>query len=400
MALNPNDLNTIAPLLKRAVENLGLVLDKAWDYIANDFWRSSVVRYLQDSFEESDVLNAAKKLVEDMLDSGSGGKTYEFSKISYSDILFSSHKGSDGGEHLISQWMSISDYAGLRTPTVIHSNGDTPTPDRLTTEATVGHEGITFTRGIVTDSSGRKLYYISLHSSWIAYGTVYDFRIRDYPHLPNPDGKIYLAWKLPFQKRTRLSYKTLYYRSPDSISIDSYEITSWRFNLISDVHSESYRVGVDFRYTIEYTFYDVHESKHRVISGIANFRDLIRDKELYFPSNETPVRLTFSRTSGSGSAYHIGSDVKNVESIIGGNGSDAMNPSSTRNFLGQGGNGGNGGGGAGAGGVCKQEIVKTSKKAEIDTTQTIGNMVNGTPGAGTEGTPGHSGGLIIYFNRG
>lgn len=169
--------------------------------------------------------------------------------------------------------------------------------------------------------------------------------------------------------------------------IDFYDFLGWRVYRRGHYHAFG---GYTAEYRIEY-------SARYSVNGTPKTATIRFNLGTHRVSQPTiPLNFSYSAPTG-GTASTIGDDVKSVTSIIGGNGADAVSPSSTRDFLGQGGNGGNGGGGAGAGGTCKQEIVHKFASLEVDRTQTIGEMTNGAPGLGTAGTPGHSGGAYIFW---
>ena len=115
---------------------------------------------------------------------------------------------------------------------------------------------------------------------------------------------------------------------------------------------------------------------------------------------EEEIIFNASAIGGGIKPYHIGEDVSHVDSITGGNGADAGSPVATLPMIGRGGNGGHGGGGGGAAGYCKREMVSTNGAVEIDLTQPVGEMVSGTGGTGTDGTPGYHGGCVIFWDEG
>lgn len=115
---------------------------------------------------------------------------------------------------------------------------------------------------------------------------------------------------------------------------------------------------------------------------------------------EEDIIFNVSPIGGGGAVRHIGDDISHVDSITGGNGADAGLPVATLPMIGRGGNGGHGGGGGGAPGFCKREIVYGNGMFnEIDLTASVGEMVPGTGGTGTAGTPGYHGGCIIFYGE-
>ena len=92
----------------------------------------------------------------------------------------------------------------------------------------------------------------------------------------------------------------------------------------------------------------------------------------------------------------IGTDIANVESVNGGNGSSAGAPNPTTSMLGHGGNGGNGGGGGGAPGYAKTEYFSDGQLVDLKI-GAPGERVPGTGGQGSAGTAGYKGGCIIYY---
>ena len=74
----------------------------------------------------------------------------------------------------------------------------------------------------------------------------------------------------------------------------------------------------------------------------------------------------------------------------GGDGANAVAPTNAPSVYGTGGNGGNGGGGSGGGAYCENWNYAYSSVVAV----TLG--VGGTPGLGSEGTPGAAGCILIY----
>lgn len=343
------------PIFQNAVKDAGWVLEESLKLSPAAVWTSIVSKYVIGAVDGVvNIANAVDNFINDMDDEEGGKKSIRFSIIPGISLVL--HEDINGW--LVSDWLSPS--------TRVRLNLSYNDPSKKVTVGPVG----TFT-GFYPDWHDFEKYAFSYCTDFYT-GFLGGRTIREW------DGDILVPISYPF-----------YYGQAEPVS---YDTVGWRI-VIKSLGSRN----VDGQY-INHLKYRTKEATWQESDWVIHERDVIgwANGIGYLPEERENETISFAPFSGV-PTWHIGSDIKNVSSITGGNGADAWEPNPTLDIIGQGGNGGHGGGGGGAGGYCKQEVITGNIVSEIDLTQKIGNMTPGRGGTGTNGSAGHNGGCIIFY---